>query len=168
MSTENNEFAERPLTETRYDYALRTTEEIIIVTRAYGPNGEDLMDTSDHRFSGEVGVRLKVRQGDVEDEVVLSPFFGDPSKLFGDAFESGKRCELFVPGTDTPLDRIPGMTTPNGGQYYALYLSPKLGDGELVAINDVWNDPTSRMVSEGELLVIYAELEDAARANAGG
>ena len=154
----NSEFAESPDTATRLQ-AITERGYIVVVTRAYGPNGEDLMNHDGPKFEGEPGVMVNVKQGDKEDIVTLSPFFGDPSKISAANFESGTRCELTCPESGVPLDPIPGMQTEDGGNYYAIYLTPKLKNGELVAISDVWGETNSRILSEGELLKLYAESE---------
>ena len=155
-------FRKRTVTYTRLA-SLSKGQPISIVTQAYGPNGEDLMDQSDHRFSGERGIRLRVRQGEIEEDVILSPFFGDPSKVHSAAFKAGERCELVCPESDSELDEISELRTDEGGHFYAIYLTPKLHDGELVAINDVWGNPNSKLLSEGELLERLAEIESAER-----
>lgn len=159
MSDEGkNKFADRPDTATRLE-AINEKGYIVLVTRAYGPKGEDLMAEDGPMFSGEPGVRIRVTQGDLEDDVYLSPFFGDPSKICDTEFEPGKRCTLTCPESGEQLDRIPGMTSEDGGYYHAIYLTPKLGKGELVAVSDVWGETNSRILSEGELLKLYAESE---------
>jgi hypothetical protein len=162
MTTKNNDFTKRPQTLSRLN-KLGDGEQVVVVTRAFGPGGEELMDTGTHRFSGEPGIRLRVRQGDVEDDVILSPFFGDPSKVYTAPFKDGVACELLCPQTGRLLDRVPGMKTEDGGDYYAVYLTSRLADGELVAINDIWGNPHSRLMSEGEILRALAEMELAPR-----
>lgn len=158
MSSSNNEFQRRPATMTRFA-GLKDGLQVEIVTQAYGPNGESLMDESDYRFSGERGIRVRVRQGELEADVILSPFFGDPSKKCDVEFVAGERCELFSPSTGEALDRLPEMMTEEGGHYYAIYLSSKLSSGELVAINDIWNNPHSRLMSEADVLMMLVEHE---------
>lgn len=153
-STENQ--WKRRDTETRLQ-AMGEQGFVVVVTRAFGPNGEELIDEEGPTFSGEPGVKLRVTQGDIEEDVVLSPFFGDPSKISSAPFVEGVRCELTCPQTGAPLDEIPGMTSEDGGHYYAIYLTPKLSEGELVAVSDIWGDTDSRIMSEGELLKLYAE-----------
>lgn len=153
-----NEFADRPDTASRLQ-AITEKGYIVVVTRAYGPNGEDLMAYDGPDFEGEPGVKVHVKQGDKEEDVILSPFFGDPSKVSSVDFEVGKRCELTCPESGVPLDEIPGMAADDGGRFYAIYLTPKLEKGELVAVNDVWGNTNSRILSEGELLKLYAESE---------
>ncbi len=156
---ESNPFSSRPATETR----LQQMEEkgfVVLVTRAFGANGEDLMDRDGPQFSGSPGVKLLVKQGDLEDEVVLSPFYGDPEKLHDVEFVQGEPCELFAPESGKPLDKIPGMSTEDGGEYYAVYLTDRLQDGELVAVNNIWGNTNSRLMSEDEMLLLLADAED--------
>lgn len=159
MSEEKkHEFDIRPETSSR----LRAISEkgyIVVVTQAYGPNGEDLMDDSGRTFSGEPGVKLRVTQGDKTADVVLSPFFGDPAKYSDVEFEVGKRCVLTCPQSGEPLDQIDGMGSEEDGYFFAVYLTSKLGEGELVAVNDIWGVTNSRMLSEGELLNLYADSD---------
>lgn len=154
-----NEFGARQATNTRYA-SLNNGNMLIVVQKAFGPNGEDLIDQKgEHLFSGERGVRLRVRQGDLVGDVLLSPFYGDPSKVSDVEFEAGVACELFCPDSDTPLDLIPGLETPEGGRHYSIYLTPKLTNGELVAINNIWDNPKSHIVSEGEMLEMLANVQ---------
>lgn len=141
--------------------ALNDKGFVIIVTRAFGPNGEDLVDEDGPQFSGEAGIRLHVKQGELEGDVVLSPYYGDHSKITDVDFEDGKRCRLFCPDSGAELDRIPGMKSHDGGEYYAVYLTEKLQEGELVAVNDVWGNYDSQMLDEGAVLEALAEAEDA-------
>lgn len=150
----------RPDTVTRLE-ALGEQGFVIIVTRAFGPNGEDLVDHDGPQFSGEAGIRLHVVQGDIEGDVVLSPYYGDPSKVTETDFVEGKRCKVFCPDSGAELDRIPGMVSEDGGEYYAVYLTDKLSDGELVAVNDVWGNYDSQMLDEAQVLAALAEAEDA-------
>lgn len=161
MSTDqSNEFDERSETRSRLEDLTENGKGfVVLVTRAFGPNGEDLIDEDGPKFSGEPGIRIHVEQGDKEEDVLLSPFFGDPSKVWTEEFEEGERCKLTVPETGEELDEIPGMTSEEGGKYYAIYLTEDLGDGELVAVNDMWGNYNSRILSEDELLGLYADME---------
>lgn len=155
----DNPFETRADTTTRLQ-ALNEQGYVIVVTRAFGPNGEDLVDYDGPKFSGEPGIKLRVRQGDLDEVVILSPYYGDPSKLSDAGFKDGIKCELFVAGTDTPLDKLPIPASKDGGEYYAIYLTEKLEEGELVAINDVWGNYGSRMLSESEILSLYADADE--------
>ena len=156
---ESNPFSSRPATETRLQQ-MGEKGFVVLVTRAFGANGEDLMAQDGPLFSGSPGVKLLVKQGDLEDEVVLSPFYGDPDKLYDADFVEGEPCELFAPSSGEPLDKIPGMSTEDGGEYYAVYLTDRLKDGELVAVNNIWGNTNSRLMSEDEMLLLLAEAED--------
>lgn len=156
-------FSTRPATDTRLQ-DMGEKGFVVVVTRAFGPDGEDLIAHDGPDFSGAPGVKLLVRQGDVEEEVVLSPYYGDPGKVCDAPFEDGKPCELLCPESKKPLDKIPGMSTEDGGDYYAIYLTPKLQEGELVAVNNIWGNTNSRIMSEDELLLLLADAEDPDRA----
>lgn len=156
---QTNPFSSRSATETRLR-GLTETGEVVVVTQAFGPQGEDLIALDGPRFSGEPGIKLRVKQGDIEDDVFLSPFYGDPSKVHTAEFKDGEPCQLFCPSTGHALDKIPGMTTEEGGEFYAIYLTPRLEKGEMVAINNIWGNASSRMLSEDELLLILAEAEE--------
>ncbi len=158
--SDNGFDGERRETTTRLE-ALSDKGFVIIVTRAFGPDGENLVDPDGPQFSGEAGIKLRVKQGDLEGDVVLSPYYGDPSKVTDVDFVEGERCTLFCPESGVELDRIPGMESPDGGGYYAVYLTEKLAEGELVAVNDIWGNYDSQMLDEGEVLAALAEAEDA-------
>ena len=156
---ETNPFSSRPATESRLQQ-MGEKGFVVLVTRAFGANGEDLIAQDGPKFSGSPGVKLLVKQGDIEDEVLLSPFYGDPDKIYEAPFEDGKPCELFAPESGEPLDKIPGMSTDDGGEYYAIYLTSRLKEGELVAVNNIWGNTNSRLISEDEMLLLLAEAED--------
>jgi len=155
---QNNPFEDRHDTMTRLQ-PLQDKGYVIVVTRAFGPNGEDLIDQDGPRFSGEPGVKLRVKQGDLFEDVVLSPFYGDHTKVSSVPFKEGVPCQLFVGGSDVPLDKIPGLDSEDGGEFYAVYLTPKLKEGEMVAINNIWGNYTSQMLSEGEMIALIGENE---------
>ncbi|MBA2664160.1 MAG: hypothetical protein H0U74_17850 [Bradymonadaceae bacterium] len=163
---EQNPFARKAPTESRLQ-GLTDQGYIVVVTQAFGADGEDLIDHTGPRFSGEPGVKLRVKQGDVVEDVVLSPFYGDPSKLSDQPFVAGVACELFSPVSGAPLDKIPGMHIEGGGAFFAIYLTPKLKGGELVAINNIWGNTNSRMLSEKELLLLLADREGEEAGNEG-
>ena len=155
----DNPFETRADTTTRLQ-ALNEQGYVIVVTRAFGPNGEDLVYYDGPKFSGEPGIRLRVKQGDLEEDVILSPYYGDPSKISTVGFKEGVKCELFVSETGAKLDKLPIPPSKDGGEYFAIYLTEKLDEGELVAINDVWGNYGSQLLSENEILSLYADAED--------
>jgi hypothetical protein len=155
---EKNPFGERPETQTRLDQ-MKEQGFVMVVTKAFGPEGEDLIAHEGPLFSGEPGVEIRVEQGDLVDDVILSPFYGDPSKITEVEFVEGEPCKLSVPSTGTRLEEVPGMRTEEGGRYFAVYLTEKLDEGELIAINNIWGNTESQFMGEGELLHHYAEIE---------
>lgn len=142
---------------------------IIIVTQAYGPGGEELVGISDQTFSGYPAVDLWVRAGDQEGMVHLSPFHGDHRKATSLNIPEGTRCELLCPRSKQPLDRL-GKVLPNSdAEFFAIYLTPRLTQGAMVAISDIWGDFHSRIVDNYELISVWAnasdETEEAAEAS---
>lgn len=124
---------------------------LIIVTRAYGPTGANLVGLTDVEFDGYPAVTVGVRVNGQEGLVHLSPFHGDRRKVSFTDIEDGARCELFCPVTREPLNRIVEGDAARPG-YYALYLTPQLREGEMVLLSDIWNDYTSRIIDNNELI----------------
>jgi len=134
---------------------------IIIVTQAYGPGGETLIGASEQTFSGYPAVSLWVRAGDQEGMVHLSPVHGDHRKTTDLNIPEGTRCELMCPISKTPLDRL-GKVLPNSdAEFFAIYLSPRLTQGAMVAVSDIWGDFHSRIVDNYELISVWADASDA-------
>ncbi len=138
--------------------AVSKTGHLVLVTQAFGPNGENLIDHDGPLFSGEPGVKVHVKQGDLEEDVVLSPYFGDNAKFATLPFVEGVKCELSVPGTDVPLPLLP-LKSKDGSSFFAVYLTDGLKKGSLVAINDVWGNTTSKMLDEMEYMTLLMEAE---------
>lgn len=159
QTDDSNPFSAKPPTESRLE-DLGDEGYVVVVTRAFGPNGEDLIAYEGPEFSGAPGVKILVKQGEIEDEVILSPYYGDPDKIYEAPFEEGEPCELLCPESREPLDKIPKMTSEDGGEYFAIYLTERLEDGEMVAVNNVWGNTDSRIMSEDELLLLLADAED--------
>ena len=138
-------------------------EVLIIVTQAYGPTGENLVGVSDVTFDGYPALTVGVRyDGGKETHVHLSPFHGDRRKKGGgDEIEVGTKCELFCPVSGKLLDRLDtGKRTKDGADYFAIYLSKRLNEGEMVAISDIWGDYHSRIVDHFELISAWATQEE--------
>lgn len=129
---------------------------VIIVTQAYGPNGDNLVGISDVYFDGHPAVSLGIRVGDREGLVHLSPIHGDARKAGFVDIAAGSRCELFCPASGAPLDCIGETEDGSGARYYALYLTPKLSRGAMVQISDVWGHYHSRIIDDMELISYWA------------
>lgn len=124
----------------------------IIVTQAYGPKGDNLVGLSDVTFDGFPAVTVKVKAGEHEELVHLSPFHGDARKQGGSSIQPGTRCQLLCPVSGEPLADLGPVRPESDARYFALYLTPELSKGELVAISNVWDDYRSRIVDGSELI----------------
>ncbi len=138
--------------------AVSKSGHVVLVTQAFGPNGENLIDHDGPLFSGEPGVKLHVKQGDLEEDVVLSPYFGDTAKFSTLPFLEGEKCELTISGTNTTLPLLP-LKSKDGSSFFAIYLTDSLEKGALVAINDVWGNHSSKMLDEMEYMTLLMEAE---------
>ena len=123
---------------------------LIIVTQAFGPRGDALMDVSTERFDGYPGIPVLVRAAGREEVVHLSPFHGDRRKTGMEGLEAGTPCELLCPVSRLPLD-LAG-TTDDGVSYAAIYLTRRLSAGEMIALSTVWDDYRSRVIDNFELI----------------
>jgi len=129
---------------------------IIVVTQAFGPDGDNLVGISDVTFDGHPAVTLGVRAGGLEGLVHLSPIHGDPRKQAFTEIADGTRCELFCPVSKKPLARMGDVEDGTDAAYYALYLTPKLSAGSAVMVSDVWGHYHSRIVDDMELISYWA------------
>lgn len=135
---------------------------VIVVTKAFGPKGDNLVGISGVEFDGFPAVTLLVRAGGQEGLVHLSPIHGDPRKAGFTDIPIGTKCELFCPVSRQRLDRVGDVGDGSGAEYYALYLTESLSQGEMVSISDVWGHYHSRVVDDFELLSVWAEGADLA------
>jgi len=133
---------------------------LIIVTQAYGPNGDNLVGISDVTFDGFGAVTLKLRVGEQEGLVHLSPFHGDRRKSGFVDIPVGTKCELLCPVSGQRLDHLGKVDETSEADYYALYLTPELAGAEVVAISDIWGDYHSRIVDNSELISTWANQEE--------
>lgn len=129
---------------------------IIIVTQAFCPRGHDVVGISDQRFDEHPAVTLKVRAGEREGLVHLSPVHGDPRKTGLTGIPVGAKCEVSCPVCGTPLDAVGEVDDGTGAVYYALYLTPRLDEGAFVALSDTWGHYHSRIVDDTELISYWA------------
>src|SRR5690606_6247092 len=123
---------------------------------------DNLVGLRDVTFDGYPALTLLVEAGDRRGEVHLSPIHGDQRKLGFTDIEPGTRCRLLCPVSGQPLDRIDfdQLEGASGGEdgdtsYFALYLTPQLSAGSLVAVSDTWGHYHSRIVDNFELISIW-------------
>jgi len=134
---------------------------IIVVTQAFGPDGDNVVGISDVTFDGHPAVTLGVRADGREGLVHLSPIHGDRRKEGFTDIPEGTHCELFCPVSKKLLPRMGDVEDGSGAAYYALYLTPKLSSGSAVMISDVWGHYHSRIVDDMELISYWATTHDA-------
>lgn len=132
------------------------SEVIVIVTQAFGPGGDDLMAASQVDFDGYPAVPVLVRAAGREEIVHLSPFHGDRRKTGMEGLPAGTKCELLCPVSKKPLDHVGKVAPESDADYFAIYLTKRLSEGEMVAISDVWDDYHSRIVDNFELISFWS------------
>lgn len=133
---------------------------VIIVTKAFGPKGDSLVGIKGVEFDGYPAIAVRV-VADGRDELVhMSPFHGDRRKKGMEGLPQGTRCKLLCPVSGEPLDRVERDYGPDDAQQFAIYLSPKLSKGEIVAISDIWGDYSSQIMHDFDLISSWEPEED--------
>jgi hypothetical protein len=133
---------------------------VVIVTQAYGPRGDNLVGISDVQFDGHPAVTLKLRAGDREGLVHLSPIHGDSRKAGLVDIAPGTRCELICPVSNQSLDVVGEVEDGSGARYFAIYLTPQLSRGSMVMVSDVWGHYHSRIIDDFELISAWAATQE--------
>jgi hypothetical protein len=129
---------------------------MVIVTQAFGPDGDPLVGISDVTFDGFSAVTLLVEAAGRRELVHLSPVHGDHRKVGLEGIPEGTKCTLFCPTSKKPLVRVGRVDEDSDAEYFAIYLTPRLSDGDMVAVSDVWGDYHSRIVDNFELISFWA------------
>ena len=131
----------------------------IIVSKLYGPNGDNLVGLSDVTFDGFPAITLCVETPDGRSgEVHLSPIHGDARKEGYTAIPVGTRCRLSCPVSKKPLKKVEEIDDTFGAGYFALYRTADLSEASVVMISDVWGHYHSRVVDNFELISAWGEL----------
>jgi hypothetical protein len=132
----------------------------VVVTQAFGPKGDALVGLSDVTFDGFPALTLLVEAGGESGLLHLSPIHGDNRKAGFTDIKPGTRCVLRCPVSRLALDRIPtdddAVEGDSETDYFAIYLTPDLSLGSIVAISDVWGHYHSRIVDNFELISLWA------------
>ena len=132
----------------------------IVVNKAFGPNGDNLVGLSDMQFDGHPAVTLKIRTPDgTEGLVHLSPIHGDRRKEGFTDIAVGTRLTLLCPVSGQPLPKVGAVDDGSGADYYAVYLTPKLSAGEHLHISDIWGHYHSRITDDFSLISYWANQE---------
>lgn len=133
----------------------------IVVSKAYGPGGDNLVGLSDVTFDGFPAVTVRVRLPDGrEGDVHLSPIHGDSRKSGFTDITAGTLCTLLCPISGQPLERVEDIDDAFGAGYYALYRTAALSRSSMIMISDVWGHYHSRVVDDFELIAAWGELDD--------
>jgi hypothetical protein len=132
----------------------------VVVTQAFGPNGDNLVGVSDVTFDGHPAVTIGVRAAGKEGLVHLSPIHGDSRKQGLTDIPAGTRCELFCPVSKQPLDLVGEVEDGSGARYYAIYLTPQLSRGSMVMVSDLWGHYHSRIIDDFELISAWAAAHE--------
>ena len=127
----------------------------IVVTQAYGPGGHSLMGLTDVTFDDFPAVTIVVDAAGRQGQLHISPIHGDNRKAGFTDIPPGTKCELLCPVSGQRLDRVPDVSGDLDTDYYAIYLTPQLSMGSIVAISDVWAHYHSRIVDNFELISLY-------------
>ena len=132
----------------------------IVVSKAFGPKGDNLVGISDVTFDGFPAVTLKVIvPGGAEGLVHLSPIHGDARKSGMTDIDPGTKCILICPVSGEHLKRVEDIDGVYGAGYYALYRTEELSQSSMVMISDVWGHYHSRVIDDFELIAAWAELD---------
>lgn len=130
---------------------------IIVVTQAFGPRGDSLVGLTDVKFDDYPAITLLVEAGGKQGLLHLSPIHGDSRKAGFTDIEPGARIRLLCPVSKEPLDQVPDISGELESAYYAIYLTPQLSMGSIVAMSDVWGHRHSRIVDNFELISLWDE-----------
>jgi hypothetical protein len=125
----------------------------VVVTQAFGPNGDSLVGISDVVFDGHPAVTLLLKTPDGREGLVhLSPIHGDKRKQGFTDIEPGTRLEVFCPVSKKPLEKLGPVDDGSGASYYAIYLTKRLSSGACVMVTDVWDHYHSRIVDDNAVV----------------
>jgi hypothetical protein len=140
------------------DSFIQELDEVVIqVTQAFCPEGHNLVYNRDVLFDGEPGISLWVSDGRREGEVVLSPFHGDHSRQSEIDFDPGQLLEIRCPICKTPLPELSDCSCADNARLFALYLTPALDEGHVVALCNAWGCHRSKVFDQAQLLSAYME-----------
>ncbi|MBU0549995.1 hypothetical protein KKB55_07720 [Myxococcota bacterium] len=144
---------------THHDSFSLTGDPMIVITQAFGPNGDNLVGLSDVTFDGFPAITILVRVGAREGLVHLSPIHGDARKAGFTDIPLGAHCALLCPVSKAALPKIDIDSAPDSVGYYGLYLTRRLERGSQVILSDVWGHHDSRVIDEFELISHWASQQ---------
>ena len=133
---------------------------LIVLSRAFGPRGDNLVGLSEVTFDGYPAVTIGVRAGAKDGLVHLSPIHGDARKSGLAGIAPGTKCLLYCPVSGEPLPKVGEVDDGSGAEYVALYLSPERSESAMVMLSDVWGHYHSRVIDDWELISYWASTHD--------
>lgn len=137
----------------------RLMQRVIVARNAYCPNGHDLI-WEYANFNGFPGVRLTVERSDgAKGEVVLSPIFGDHTRLsLGITLKDGEKLKIFCPVCSVEIPVLTKCENCENGEIRVLSLDREFNMANGIAFCDVVGCPSSYILDSGDLIEqAYAE-----------
>ncbi|MEK6777529.1 MAG: hypothetical protein AABY87_11745 [bacterium] len=135
---------------------IREKEKVLVVKECYCPKGHSLINPQ-AVFHGFEGIELKVRAGDSEGRIVLSPIVGDKTRVaVGIDLKIGELLKIACPVCDTPLPVYSSCTC--AGELITLFTTADNDYSQCVGIcNRV--DCFNGEIKSGGHLATFAMLE---------
>ena len=135
----------------------------VVVTRAFCPEGHELIVADGDRFDGFHGIAIEVRRDEREGVLYLSPIHGDSSKTGFVDFELGEDVSIHCPECKTELPVIGRCSCEGRGRLYALFLSQARKEHDVVGLCSIWGCPRSRVMDNWEIIseIVLQESDEA-------
>ncbi len=133
--------------------AKESHRKVVVVKKVFCPNGHNLIwDYAS--FNGCPGIRLRVRRpGGDEGEVVLSPIFGDHTRLsIGVKLVDGEKVSVMCPYCGVEIPVLTKCDQCSQGEIRVLSLSEEFDVSDGIAFCDVVGCPSSYIVRAGDLI----------------
>ncbi|MBN2725181.1 MAG: hypothetical protein JXR95_14040 [Deltaproteobacteria bacterium] len=129
----------------------------IIVTKAFCPNGHNLIGNGGHTFDGYPGIKLKVSSDSTEGYLEVSPFHGD-HRRHGVSFENGEKVKIMCPECESEFPVL-GKCNCQKGHLHTIYLTEKLSETHMIAVCDQWGCYLSRVIDDNDLFSEFIDDE---------
>lgn len=131
---------------------IRESKKILVVNECFCQNGHNLVSNR-AIFNGFNGIMIKVKRGEKEGLVALSPIYGDKSRISLDIdLISNEIYELCCPTCGSILPVYSACTC--GGNLIALFTNRKADFANCIGICNRVDCPNAEIRSAGDLLSI--------------
>lgn len=134
---------------------IKLDDVFIVVTQAFCHKGHSLMSEDNDLFDGYPGIKVRVRSGNREGDVVLSPFHGDASKKGDLDWKDGTKLEILCPVCRESLVKMASCRCAGDGDLIKIYLSPNLSDSHILAMCNIWGCHRSRTIDNWQIISEY-------------